>query len=89
LADRYCGNCGQQFSPENRFCPNCGRPVHETAHVPTPEADLLVPPPPEPPVAEEPVAEEPVAEEPVGEPVASSRWGARALAVESAVNSIV
>jgi hypothetical protein len=27
--------------------PNCGRPVHQTAHVPTPEADVPVPPPPQ------------------------------------------
>jgi hypothetical protein len=45
VADRYCGNCGHELREENRFCPNCGRPVHETAHVPTPEADVPVPPP--------------------------------------------
>ncbi len=43
--DRYCRNCGHELSPEDRFCPNCGRPAHETAHVPTPEADVSVPPP--------------------------------------------
>jgi hypothetical protein len=26
---------------------NCGRPVHQTAHVPTPEADIPVSPPPQ------------------------------------------
>jgi predicted amidophosphoribosyltransferase len=45
--DRYCGNCGHELSPEDRFCPNCGRPVHQTASVPTPEADVPVPPPPQ------------------------------------------
>jgi len=47
MANRYCGNCGQELSPDNRFCPSCGRPVHETAHVPTPEADVPVPPLPQ------------------------------------------
>ena len=44
---RYCSNCGQELSPEDRFCPTCGRPVHRTAHVPTPEADAPVPPSPQ------------------------------------------
>lgn len=43
--DRYCRNCGQQLLLEDRFCAGCGRPVHHTAHVPTPEADVPVPPP--------------------------------------------
>jgi len=47
VANRYCGNCGQELSPDSRFCPSCGRPVHETAHVPTPEADVPVPPLPQ------------------------------------------
>ncbi len=47
MADRYCGNCGQELSADNRFCPGCGRPVHETAIVPTPEADVAVPPLPD------------------------------------------
>jgi len=42
---RYCGNCGQQLQPEEQVCPNCGRPEHETAHVPTPEADVSLLPP--------------------------------------------
>ena len=46
LPQRYCGNCGHELSPEDRFCPSCGRPVNRTAHVPTPEADAPVPPPP-------------------------------------------
>ena len=45
--DRYCGNCGRELRPEDQFCPNCGRPVHRTATVPTPEADVPVPPPPQ------------------------------------------
>ena len=44
MADRYCGNCGQELGVEARFCPSCGHPVHEVAHVPTPEADVPVPP---------------------------------------------
>jgi hypothetical protein len=47
VPERYCGNCGQELSPEDRFCPTCGRPVHRTAHVPTPEADAPVPPLPQ------------------------------------------
>jgi hypothetical protein len=47
VADRYCSNCGHELAEDDRFCPNCGRPVHETAHVPTPEADVPVPPPPQ------------------------------------------
>jgi hypothetical protein len=43
--DRYCRNCGQELQPEDQFCGNCGRPVHATAHVPTPEADVSVPAP--------------------------------------------
>ena len=43
--DWYCRNCGQELQPEDRFCGNCARPVHATAHVPTPEADVPVPPP--------------------------------------------
>ncbi len=45
--DRYCGNCGHELSPEDRFCQNCGTPVHQAATVPTPEADVPVPPPPQ------------------------------------------
>jgi hypothetical protein len=44
---RYCGICGNELDPEDRFCQNCGRPVHQTAQVPTPEADVPVPPPPQ------------------------------------------
>ena len=44
---RYCGNCGNELDPEDRFCQNCGRPVHRAARVPTPEADVPVPPPPQ------------------------------------------
>src|SRR5215217_4892832 len=46
MADRYCGNCGHELSPEDQFCRNCGQPVHRTARVPTPEADVPVPHPP-------------------------------------------
>lgn len=47
MAARFCGNCGHELSPNDSFCPNCGRSVRETAHVPTPEADVSVPPPPQ------------------------------------------
>ena len=43
--DRYCRSCGQELQPEHRFCAGCGRPVHATAQVPTPEADVPVPQP--------------------------------------------
>jgi hypothetical protein len=36
---RYCSNCGHELADDDRFCANCGTPVHEAAHVPTPEAD--------------------------------------------------
>jgi hypothetical protein len=42
LADRYCRNCGNELAEDDRFCSNCGRAVHESAHVPTPEADRPV-----------------------------------------------
>ena len=44
---RYCSNCGQALGDAGQFCPNCGSPVHRTAHVPTPEATVPVPPPPQ------------------------------------------
>jgi hypothetical protein len=47
MADRYCRNCRHELAEDDRFCPKCGRPVHETAHVPTPEADVPVPPAPQ------------------------------------------
>ena len=43
MTDRYCRNCGHELAETDRFCPNCGTPVHEAAHVPTPEADVDVP----------------------------------------------
>jgi zinc-ribbon domain len=47
VTDRYCRNCGHELAETDRFCPNCGTPVHEAAHVPTPEADVNVPLPPQ------------------------------------------
>jgi hypothetical protein len=47
VTDRYCRNCGHELAETDRFCPNCGTPVHQGAHVPTPEADVEVPSPPE------------------------------------------
>ncbi len=46
MTDRYCRNCGHELAETDRFCPNCGTPVHQVAHVPTPEADVDVPSPP-------------------------------------------
>ena len=46
MADRFCRNCGHELAENDRFCPNCGTPVDQAAHVPTPEADVPVPPPP-------------------------------------------
>ncbi len=43
--NRYCRSCGQELKPEDQFCAGCGRPVHAAARVPTPEADVPVPPP--------------------------------------------
>src|ERR671910_783101 len=46
---RYCSNCGHELGPEDQFCQNCGAPVHQAATVPTPEANVPVPPPPQQP----------------------------------------
>lgn len=61
MANRYCRNCGQELRPGNRFCTGCGRAVYESAHVPTPEADVPVPPPPQP-AADSPVPAESAAQ---------------------------
>jgi hypothetical protein len=42
---RYCTNCGHELREEDRFCRSCGRPVHQVARLPTPDADVPVPPP--------------------------------------------
>src|ERR671910_2160251 len=47
LTERHCRNCGHELAETDRFCPNCGTPVHQGAHVPTPEADVDVPLPPQ------------------------------------------
>jgi zinc-ribbon domain len=41
---RYCTNCGHELREEDRFCRSCGRPVHQVARIPTPDADVPVPP---------------------------------------------
>lgn len=46
MADRYCGNCGNEQRLGDRFCPSCGQPAHETAQAPTPEANVPTAPPP-------------------------------------------
>jgi len=38
VEDRYCGNCGHELKPDDKFCRGCGKPVHETARVSTAEA---------------------------------------------------
>jgi len=62
---RYCSNCGQQLRPEEHVCPNCGSPGHETAHVPTPEADVPLSPAPQPDTGE---SASPPSQEPPQEP---------------------
>jgi hypothetical protein len=47
VTERHCRNCGHELAETDRFCPKCGTPVHEAAHVPTPEADVDVPSPPQ------------------------------------------
>jgi hypothetical protein len=47
VRQRYCGNCGNELGEGQKFCGNCGSPVHATARVPTPEADVPIPPPPQ------------------------------------------
>ena len=47
MAQRYCTNCGAELREDDSFCGNCGRPLHEVATISTPEADVLVPPPPQ------------------------------------------
>jgi hypothetical protein len=64
--DRYCRNCGDELNPDDRFCPSCGRPVHQTAHVPTPEADVPVPPTPSVPDAHTRDILEPARQRPAG-----------------------
>ncbi len=74
VAQRYCSDCGQQLRPEEQVYPNCGRP--DTAHVPTPEADVPLSPPPQaeadvplppPPQAEADVPPSPLTQAETGE----------------------
>jgi len=44
LAGRYCTNCGQELSADDKFCTGCGTPVQE--------AGAASPPPP--PSAQQP-----------------------------------
>src|SRR4028119_1590530 len=46
VAQGYCGNCGKELNQDNVFCTNCGHPLHQTARVSTPEADIPTSPPP-------------------------------------------
>jgi hypothetical protein len=43
VADKYCGNCGQELRPGVRFCPSCGQP---TVASEMPAAEGPVQPPP-------------------------------------------
>jgi len=47
MADRFCGNCGNELRPSDKFCPNCGGTVREATREATVEADAPVPPAPE------------------------------------------
>lgn len=40
MANRYCGNCGNELGPNGKFCTNCGSAVHRT------ETAQPTPPPP-------------------------------------------
>ena len=46
MAQRYCTNCGAELREDASFCGKCGRPVHQTARLSIPEADVPVSPPP-------------------------------------------
>src|SRR5215208_6936947 len=63
VAERHCRNCGHELAETDRFCPNCGTPAHEAAHVPTPEADVDVPSPPQQAGATTPPPDEPAGRE--------------------------
>ena len=43
--DRFCRNCGNELEMMDRFCAGCGMTVHETAYIPTPEANVNILPP--------------------------------------------
>jgi hypothetical protein len=47
MAQRYCTNCGAELREDDSYCSKCGGPLHKVATVSTPEADVLVPPPPQ------------------------------------------
>ena len=68
---RYCTNCGQELLQEDRFCAGCGRAVHATAHVPTLEADVPVPPLPS---QAEDVTRPPQAAEQATAPPSQTQW---------------
>lgn len=46
MADRYCRNCGHELETNGRFCAGCGGAVQQTAHIPTPQANVPLNPPP-------------------------------------------
>ncbi len=48
MTTRYCIACGNGLAEGGAFCSNCGRPVHETARVSTSDANVQVPPYPQP-----------------------------------------
>lgn len=72
MANRYCGNCGQELKLEDQFCTGCGSSVHAKTRVSTPEADVPVPPlprqntgSPQPPGSRQPTLPQPQ-QQPVG-----------------------
>ncbi len=45
MADRFCGNCGQELRPDGRFCPSCGQPTSSAAQPPAPDPATPIPAP--------------------------------------------
>ncbi len=45
MADRFCGNCGQELRSGARFCPSCGQPTSSTTQPPPPEPATPIPAP--------------------------------------------
>ncbi len=59
-AQAYCGSCGRENDPSNKFCAHCGAPVHVAAAAsgtppPPPAGQRNFTPPPPPPAAPPPM----------------------------------